>query len=224
MILANDPKGLSCGEVHAVYHPYRLKHLRLAELSDTVDWRAAKRLGAGNLYRHLFEVFPECDFVVDSSKSPLWISDRLMDLRTTGVRTQVILIWKYPDEFAASRRKRGRERNWQREWVNYHRYFFTMLSDQSTWRSVRYRDLVRNSETLRQLCSWSGIPYFRNKEKYWTKDQLTVFGNDTTKIHLHDRDSKEFERHIKSITNGSRQIGKTTLLEYTIAAFPIRPI
>ena len=71
MILANDPKGLSCGEVHAVYHPYRLKHLRLAELSDTVDWRAAKRLGAGNLYRHLFEVFPECDFVVDSSKSPL---------------------------------------------------------------------------------------------------------------------------------------------------------
>ena len=125
-----------------------------------------------------------------------------MDLHTTGVRTQVILIWKYPDEFAASRRKRGRERNWQREWVNYHRYFFTMLSHQSTWRSVRYQDLARNSETLRQVCSWLGIPYFRNKEKYWTKDQLTVFGNDTTKIHLHDRDSKEFERHIKSITNG----------------------
>ncbi len=199
MILANDPRGFSCGEVHAVYHPYRLKHLRLSKLSDVIDWRAAKQLGARKLYDRLFEVFPECHFVVDSSKSPLWISDRLKDLRRTSLHTHVVLIWKYPDEFAASRRKRSRERGWQREWVNYHRYFFTMLSGQPTWRSVRYRDLVTNPETLQKICSWLRIPYFKDKDKYWTKEHATVFGNDTTKIHLHDRDSKEFERHIKAI-------------------------
>jgi hypothetical protein len=203
MILANDPAGISCGEVYAVFYPFRRHHLRLKELGERIDWRAMRESGPQNLYLNLFKQFPECHFVVDSSKSPLWISERSKELDALGIRTVNVLIWKSPDEFRASRRKRGRERNWEREWINYHRYYFTLVRD---WRSVRYRDLVTKRETLPQLCSFVGIPYFPGKEEYWNSEQHSVFGNDTARIHLFEQSTAQFEKLKNVIASDLEQI------------------
>jgi hypothetical protein len=198
MILANDPTGLSCGEVYAIFYPYRRHHLHLDGLSRTVDWRAIKASGPQNLYRNLFERFPKTRFIIDSSKSPIWISERSSELQKMGIRTENLLIWKSPSEFLASRRKRGQERGWQREWVNYHRYYFTLVEN---WKSVRYSDLVANKATLPRVCAMLGIPYFPTKEHYWNQEQHTVFGNDTARIHLHEESSPEFARVRDSIAS-----------------------
>ena len=42
MMLANDPAGLSCGEVYAIFYPYRRHHLLVDELGNGVDWRQSK--------------------------------------------------------------------------------------------------------------------------------------------------------------------------------------
>ena len=199
MMLANDPAGLSCGEVHAIFYPFRPHHLQLEGLSKSINWHAMKASGPENLYLNLFERFPETRFIVDSSKSPLWIFERSMELETMGIRTENILIWKSPSEFLASRRKRGRESGWQKEWINYHRYYFTLIR---SWRSVRYRSLVGDRSTLPALCASLGIPYFPSKEQYWNREQHTVFGNDTARIHLHDRSSSEFAKARDSLSSG----------------------
>ena len=205
MTLANDPAGLSVGEVFAVFYPFRRHHLRLESLGTTIDWRALKSAGPKHLYRNLFDQFPECRFIVDSSKSPLWISERSAELKEIGIRAENVLIWKSPNEFLSSRRKRGRERGWQKEWINYHRYYFTLID---AWRSVKYRDFVTDGTTLPRLCATLGIPYFADKGQYWDRGQLTVFGNDAARIHLHDSSSTEYARVkslISSSTNLSRQ-------------------
>lgn len=191
MMLANDDGALSCGEVYAIFHPFRRHHLRLDQLTSAIDWPAIKRSGAKRLYNNLFDRFPNCRLIVDSSKSPIWISERTADLRAAGIRTKNILIWKTPNEFIESRRRRQNEKGWEREWVNYHRYYFELVRD---WRSVRYRDLVTKPGALQAVCEWLGIPYFPGKERYWERPQQTVFGNDTTKIHLHDESSGDFNR------------------------------
>ncbi len=190
MMLANDAAGLSCGEVYALFYPYRRHHVNVEDLGTAIDWKAIKASGPANLYANLFDRFPECNFIVDSSKSPLWIADRSVELKAQGIDTKNILVWKSPGEFRESRRKRGREKGWQREWINYHRYYFTLIKD---WHSVRYRDLVTDKQILELLCKRLSIPYFAGKEQYWNRAQHTLFGNDTTKIHLHERSSAQYE-------------------------------
>ena len=199
MMLANDDDALSCGEVYAIFHPFRRHHLNLDQLASTIDWPAIKRAGAKHLYHNLFDRFPSCRLIVDSSKSPIWISERTADLQAAGIKTKNILIWKTPNEFIESRRKRQNEQGWDREWVNYHRYYFELIHD---WRGVRYRDLVTNPSALQAVCEWVGVPYFPGKERYWDRPQQTVFGNDTTKIHLHDESSSDFSRVRTAIQTG----------------------
>ncbi len=221
MMLANDAAGLSCGEVHAVFYPFRPHHLQLEGLSESIDWRAMKASGPKNLYLNLFERFPETRFIVDSSKSPLWIFERSMELKAMGIRTENILIWKSPSEFLASRRKRGQEGGWQKEWINYHRYYFTLIE---SWRSVKYRSLVDDRSTLPAICASLGIPYFPSKERYWNRDQHTVFGNDSARIHLHDRSSNEFAKVQDSLSTridhfhltGHRTISYTPTADQTV--------
>jgi hypothetical protein len=204
MILANDPTGLSCGEVYALFYPYRRHHLDIDTLGMAIDWKGIRAAGPTNLYRSLFDRFPECRFIVDSSKSPLWIADRSAELKAQGIRSENVLVWKSPAEFRASRRKRGREQGWEREWLNYHRYYFTLVKN---WRSVRYRDLVTEKTVLKQLCTSLSIPYFDGKEQYWNREQHTVFGNDTTKIHLHERSSTQYENVKSAIDSDFEQPG-----------------
>jgi hypothetical protein len=130
----------------------------------------------------------------------VWIAEQSAELRRLGIATAHVLIWKSPDEFLASRRKRGLEHGWQREWINYHRYYFTRIEG---WTSIRYRDLVSGSKALSALCPLVGIPYFPGKERYWDRDQHTLFGNDTARIHLFDKASAEFQRAQEALVKGA---------------------
>lgn len=197
MTLANDPRGFSCGEINAVFYPYRPHHLALDELSPRVDWNMLKRGGAAHLYDNLFSRYPDIDFIVDSSKSPLWIAERSADLRRAGIGVENVLIWKQPESFRNSRKRRNRERGWQREWLNYHRYYFSAVDN---WRSVRYDDLVTRRGALERVCQAAGVPYFPGKEQFWRKEHDTAFGNARAKIHLFDRESQEYERYKREIS------------------------
>ena len=84
----------------------------------------------------------------------------------------------------------------RRSGSSYHRYYFSLIE---SWRSVRYRDLVSNKETLARLCATLGLHYFAGKERYWETPQHTVFGNNSTRIHLYDQSSSSFDKVKQSI-------------------------
>lgn len=193
MILANSPQGFSCGEVYALFNPFRKHHIDYkCGCGDPhcKVWETVKEAGAANLYQRIFEIFPNLEFIVDSSKDPLWISDRIKDLTDSGIRVRNILIWKSPEEFYFSRTKRNQKRGWKRSWINYHKLYFRNVDQ---WIAVSYKNFATFPDVLERICKRLEIPFFEGKQNYWEKKHHTLFGNTSAKIHLYDSQSESFK-------------------------------
>jgi hypothetical protein len=192
MTLGNDPAGFSIGEAYAYFYPFRSHHLRpVCSCGDTDCgfWSSMRSVDPRNLYGEIFRRLPHIDFIVDSSKHPLWIRQASRNLAEQGVETRNILIWKDPAEIALSFEKRGRFHHWQRSWVNYHRLYNTVVRD---WVAIRYRSYVDDTASLGRVCDFLGIRHFPDKHRYWQKTHHLLFGNDSARIHL-DRDGKALQ-------------------------------
>jgi hypothetical protein len=184
MTLANDSRGFSCGEVRFFFHPTEVHHVNPAcscNEPTCAVWPQLKKGGPTHVYLSIFELFPEVEFIVDSSKDPFWIQSQSAHLRQQGVQVHNILIWKDPLEIASSYKKRGQSNEWERSWMNYHRLYYSLVPG---WRSVRYRDFAQNRETLQIVCNYLQIPYFEGKERYWEKQHHILFGNTSALVHL----------------------------------------
>ena len=191
LMLAHGPGGFSCGEVSAVFRPYRKRHIRYqphAAPAIHIPWERLLAAGPDNLYATIFNNDPAIERIIDSSKDPQWISARTASLKAQGITTRQVLIWKTPAEFLQSRSKRGRQDNWERAWINYHRHYFQQVRG---FASLSYRKLVTEPQALATLCEYLAIPYFPGKHEYWRGHYQTLFGNRSAKIHLSDSHSRE---------------------------------
>ena len=189
MILANDPKGFSCGEVRSLFHPYRPQHAQPACGCGDDNcrlWYQVRERGADRLYETLFEMHPEVEFIVDSSKNPFWIQSQSENLRRQGIEVGNVLIWKTPLEFAYSCQRRDRFDDWVERWIEYHRRYFSLVDE---WGSVKYRSVTAEGTVIQDACWYLDIPYFEGKEQYWKKKQHVLFGNYSAKFHLYSEDA-----------------------------------
>ncbi|MHA1757222.1 MAG: hypothetical protein ACTSVV_10665 [Promethearchaeota archaeon] len=195
MMIANDPKGFSCGEVYALFNPYKFHHFNpqcnCGDKNCSI-WQEVLIKGENNLYETIFNLFPNIEFIVDSSKSPFWILSQINRLKEKEIKVLNLLIWKSPLEIAYSFKKKNNFRHWQKSWINYHRLYFTLIKD---WRSIKYLDLTRKFSTLKRICDYVDIEYFKNKERYWEKKHHNLFGNISAKIHLYPKDNKQFKEY-----------------------------
>ncbi|MFN2117693.1 MAG: hypothetical protein ACK2T1_08405 [Candidatus Promineifilaceae bacterium] len=188
MTLANDPAGFSCGEVYALFNPFRSHHLNpLCGCGDPncEIWPAALSNGPEKLYETIFELHPNVEFIVDSSKDPFWIGEQLHNLQKTNIAAKNIVIWKTPLEFAHSTKKRNQLATWERSWVNYFRLYLTLVNE---WRAIPYADYAQDPLVLKDVCRYLEIPYFEGKEAYWHKKHHLLFGNDSARVHLGDQE------------------------------------
>lgn len=205
MILANDPKGFSCGEVCALFHPWRPHHVNPEcgcgdEMCDV--WQQILRDGEDALYETIYDRF-DVEFIVDSSKDLFWMKKQTETLRRKNIDVKHILIWKTPLELAYSFKKRDRLKEWKKSWINYHRAYFALVGN---YKALKYSDLTTNEATLKALCGYLEIPYFTDKSQYWQKRHHTLFGNTAAKIHLYSKDSETFEKsksELMSTSSGS---------------------
>ena len=187
MQLANHKAAFACGEAVWLFHPSHQRHvnrLRFADQETRQIWREVVDQGRERTYLTIFEMFPEVQWIVDSSKHPFWQWEHAQQLRAEGIDTRHILIWKTPEEFAASTKKRNRFSTWETDWIDYHRLYFSCFAE---WRGVSYRDLAQDpAKTLAAACSTVGIPYHQGMEEYWTRGYHTLGGNVTARYHLAD--------------------------------------
>jgi hypothetical protein len=184
MMLSNTKSGFSVGEVYAMFRPFRPHHFKpLCGCGDLGCklWVKIKDKGENNLYQSIFEEFPEIDYIVDSSKDPLWINQQINNLSRQEISAYNILIWKDAISFCASMIKRNKK-NGINAWVNYHRLYLSLICE---WIPISYSDLAQNSPVLlNKLCKKIGINYEEGMENYWNKQHHTLFGNDSAKVHL----------------------------------------
>lgn len=208
MVLANDPHGFSCGEVHALFNPYRSHHIDpecgCGDASCEI-WKQVLRGGSQHIYQTIFDLFPQVNFIVDSSKNQFWIKDQIQNLESTGISTKNVIIWKTPFEVAASFKKRNRLDDWERSWINYHRLYFSVVGN---FRSVKYQDFAKTKNaTLENLCNYLGIDYFENKYQYWNDKQHTLFGNNSAKVHLYEKETQSYNQARNFLENNADPSG-----------------
>lgn len=200
MILANDPKGFSCGEVSALFWPFRKSHIEFRRKIDEKNkvWSDIIENGEEKIYQTIFSMFPNVDYVVDSSKNPLWIKRQMEYLKNTSIRTKSIVIWKTPIEAAASFDKRMRIDDFEKVWTNYHRLFFTVVNE---FKAVKYREFVEQKKMLNKICKYLELYYYDGKEKYWNKKHYTLFGNTSAKIHIQSKKDNRYKKMKKYLVD-----------------------
>lgn len=194
LTLGNDDGAFSCGEISNYFYPTRPSHISptcgCGDAScDT--WQTIKNRSAKCPYPAIFDMFPRVNFVVDSSKNPLWIHQQQKQLSKMNIGYKSIVIWKHPFQAAHSFKKRGVEERWERNWVNYHRLYFSLIKD---WCSVCYETFISDESALKQVCERLGIPYFPGKGRYWERRHCIIGGNHSARVHLHNVGSPEHER------------------------------
>lgn len=185
MILSNDPKGHSLGEVIALFRPFKnhYEEERQKILNDKSGvWYHILTGGPDKLYPLLFEHFnKEVDFFVDSSKNPFWIARQTNILKKMGVSVENVLIYKDKYDLASSYKKRNRYEDWEKSYIGYHARYTKLIED---FFAISYKDVVQNPASIEMVCKEIGISYFEKKEEFWNKREVTsFFGNDRTRYH-----------------------------------------
>jgi len=190
MILANDLKGYSLGEVDALFRPHKGHHEKTRSylMEHDQKWTEVIASGEDKLFETLFSVFPEIEFFVSSSKDPFWIQNQNQKVRQAGFDARNILIYKSPKELANSFLKRNQGIRWATAYQNYHRKYFTVVPE---FRSVSYKSLFDDQEYLRHVCEYLGIEFFTTKHNYWEREQSTLFGSDTARYDSNRNPRKE---------------------------------
>lgn len=180
MILANDIGGYSLGEVHALFNPCENHHFQARENLKTRDakWKRLIEDGENNLFCNLFDLFPDIDFFVVSSKNPFWITKHSQILERSGISFKNVVIYKSPKELANSFLKRGLGDRWINVYEKYHRKYFTLIEN---FRSISYRSLFDEKDYLEKVCNYLEIEYRADKINYWEKEHQTFFGSNTAK-------------------------------------------
>lgn len=177
LILGNDPKAMSLGEILALFRPWRKHHFeKIAELKKDKIWAQILKNGEKNLFDNLVNFFPHIDYFIDSSKEPFWINYHIKKNKGK-YDIHNILIFKTPAEFAKSFIKRGRESDWVWNYIHYHRIYLSLIHN---FKSFQYKDIFQNNN-IETLCNNIGIPYFETKTEYWNKKQSIFFGSNSVK-------------------------------------------
>lgn len=215
LILANDSKGMSVGEIRSLMLPYRKHHYKKRqELSDDEKWKQVLNDGSSKLYKNLFELFPEYDFWVDSSKDPLWIYNQSKILQRQGFKVAIVLIYKSPLEFAQSALKR-KQYKWQRKWISFHESFFYLLKE---YHQISYYDFVaKPKDSLKVLCENLEIDFKDSKLDFWKKHNFNFFGNTHTNYQA-VKDKSEMESRIidKEYKSNFRKIKHSITLDESL--------
>lgn len=194
LMLSNADNAFSCGEIDALFRPYRLHHFTpecgCGDPACDV-WEAIRKAGEARWVDGVRQLFPRVEWLVDSSKDLNWIYDQNIIARRLNIPVHNILIWKTPTDYAYSRFKRGKLKGWLRAYINYHARYMSIVND---WIGVPYSQLAAEpGSTLGSVCGLMGMPYEKGKEQYWGRMHHTLFGSHAAKLHLHDKGTGTYQ-------------------------------
>lgn len=175
LILANDVKAISVGEIEALFHPVKEHHLeKIKALRSDELWSRKLREGVGNLYNDLHDTLG-VEIIVDSSKNPAWIRFHIERL-PSEVEWHVILVHKTLADLRHSFEKRGRY-SWLRVYKNYHSLLFRNIE---SFHKIEYKEIPMQSNKFFSLLKDLGVNYNNGRLNFWEQKRTNFFGNNNT--------------------------------------------
>lgn len=200
LMLANADDAFSCGEIDALFRPYRMHHFEPeCGCGDPLCkvWREIRNGGEKQWPETLARMFPQTKWIVDSSKDLNWIVDQNNLAQNTDSPVHNLLIWKNPADYAYSLLKRGKIRGWLRRYMLYHERYLSITND---WIGVPYSEVAaKPADTLKSLCALLNMGYVAGREHFWMRQHHTLFGNHSAKLHLHDKNTGNYQSIAKDL-------------------------
>lgn len=178
LILGNDPRGFSLGEIYAWFRPYRTHHFSLKCSCDgsNCPWYKLKDLNEKEFHAKAFDIL-NVDFLVDSSKNLAWVIDNNIWAYRNGIQIYNVLLFKEPISLFYSFWKRGFSINKVRNKI-YIKYYKRFFDSGLPFIALNYNKFVSApSEQLKKICESIDIPYFVGKENFWEKIHHQAFGS-----------------------------------------------
>jgi len=178
LILGNGPDAFSCGEVNALFRPYRTHHFQIdcacGEKPCSI-WETLKDVPEKQFHATVIEAL-QVNFVIDSSKEICWVIDSQEWAAAHGLNVFNLVLWKEPIDLAYSHWKRDQGlMSWRREFVGYYHKIFQV--GLPFW-AIKYNELVADPPAkLRQICAALNMSYFEGKEEFWSKQHHHLFGS-----------------------------------------------
>lgn len=182
LMLGNDPRAFSLGEVYAWFRPFRAHHFNIICScgQNNCPWEKLKTLKENEFYQKCFELL-DVDTLVDSSKNLPWVIDNNIWAEENGITVRNVLLFKDPISFFYSFWKRGvpLEQARNNEFIKYYKRFF---QTNIPFIALGYDNFVADPAiTLENLCKVLEIPYFAGKERFWEKEHHHLFGSRGTR-------------------------------------------
>ena len=202
LILGNDPRGFSLGEVACWFRPTRTHHFDIhcaCGVSPCPVWERLGDLDEDAFYDGLFDRL-EPDFAVDSSKRLSWVIDQNRRLgRDPRWRVDDLFLYKDPISLFWSDYKRGRTD--PAVVAGYYRYYEIALDARLPFVTVDHDWLVGDPRgSVRRICAHLDLPWFEDKHEFWRGEHHHLWGSFGPRqqvaagegsIH-HERPSEEF--------------------------------
>lgn len=209
LMVGNDNRAFSLGEVYAWFRPFRSHHFQIicSCNNNNCPWIQLKNLKEDEFYERCFEML-DVDILVDSSKNLPWVIDNNLQAKKNDISVYNVLLYKEPISFFYSFWKRGISIDKARryEFITYYKRFF---ESNLPFISLSYDKLVNDpSTTMKRLCQILDIPYNEGKEKFWQKQHHHLFGSrgtrkqvgtTTTEIRKKERYPQKFVELIPTI-------------------------
>lgn len=181
LMIGNSNNGLSIGEISRLFRPS--KNTRISQMIDPNKWGLTNEIikfwydiklqGEKDVYDNLFDSFDNLEFIVDSSKNPIWVRNQIKYSKNKSYKLITIITYKTPLEFAYSLFKRNTEKYWKRQWINQHLILFYIVEKFIT---VKYSLLAKNPRNhIELICKKIGIDYFEGKENFWNSPSMKYF-------------------------------------------------
>jgi len=215
LILGNDDRGFSLGEVHAWFRPFRTHHFKMkcSCKGSNCPWDRLIKFKEEDFYRNAFNIL-DVDFLIDSSKNLSWVIDNNISAQRNGIQVYNLLLFKEPISFFHSFWKRGFSINKVRK-NNYIKYYNQCFKSGLPLIAINYNKFTANPRiALIKLCDLLGIPYFEGKENFWEKQHHHLFGSMGIRKQVEKENStiiakesfpQEYEKLIPKIENDNNK-------------------
>lgn len=191
LMLGNADDAFSCGEIYALFRPFRKHHFDPVCSCGDQDcevWRELQYVPESKFHRRILED-DRYRFVVDSSKDLRWVVNSNEWATADNVPVTNLLLWKEPVDLAHSHWKRGRPIDYFRKaFLDYYERFLDL---ELPCIAINYPSLVGDPQVmLEKVCARIGMDYFPGKEEFWHKEHHHFFGSAGTAKQVDKGESK----------------------------------
>jgi len=178
LMLGNSDRAFSCGEIYALFRPYRTHHFDPDCSCGTKPCPVWSKLGAvsESEFHSVALAQANIEHVIDSSKDLNWVLDGNSWATQRSIPVKHVLLWKSPIGLAYSHWKRGRPINsYRRAFINYYGRFLDL---RLPFIAVSFEELVDTPEPiLKKLCAYTGVEWHERQEEFWSKQHHHLFGS-----------------------------------------------